>query len=471
MKTKLIFGSAVLSLAMTQPLSAQFQNSAPGGSVAQYLNQDATMRRAYLTGEHLVFNSQHGAIDWGSGTTGDLFFRTLSTQGVIGGYTDRMILKNNGDLGLGTISPGAKLHVVGPNITSNPGAGGAHSGKFQITSTAYGDCNGVLGITNVSGLSFGQPGHNSGIRGEASGNNTAQVTIVGVTGVSTGGLYNVGGYFQAVTTPNQSWAAAVYGQLSNAGSYGNSWAGYFDGDVNINGLAYCSSGLWSGSDQKLKKDIKLLTNGMEKLRLLKPSTYTFRTEEFKDMNLPEENQLGLIAQELEKIFPELVTSVPGHIKTDDKGKEIGTIPEHKAVNYIGLIPVLISAAQEQDKTILSQQQQIDELKQLLKESLNAQATGINSANTPETGFQMSQNEPNPFTHETVVKYTLPQTTGSAFMAVYDLTGKQITTLPITQKGSSSITLTSEKLTAGIYIYSIVADGKVVDSKRMIVADK
>ena len=57
------------------------------------------------------------------------------------------------------------------------------------------------------------------------------------------------------------------------------------------------------------------------------------------------------------------------------------------------------------------------------------------------------------------------------MAVYDLTGKQLTTFPIEQKGSSSLTITSEKLAAGIYIYSIVADGKVVDSKRMIVAEK
>jgi hypothetical protein len=70
-----------------------------------------------------------------------------------------------------------------------------------------------------------------------------------------------------------------------------------------------------------------------------------------------------------------------------------------------------------------------------------------------------------------VKYTLPQSISDAFMAVYDLTGKQITTFPIRDKGTSSLTITSENLAAGIYIYSIVADGKVVDSKRMIVAEK
>lgn len=103
--------------------------------------------------------------------------------------------------------------------------------------------------------------------------------------------------------------------------------------------------------------------------------------------------------------------------------------------------------------------------------LSQKLTGIHSPGSIETGFRMSQNEPNPFAHETVVKYTLPQTVTNAFMVVYDLTGKQITTFPITGKGSSSLIVTSEKLAAGIYIYSIVADGKVMDSKRMIVAEK
>jgi trimeric autotransporter adhesin len=70
-----------------------------------------------------------------------------------------------------------------------------------------------------------------------------------------------------------------------------------------------------------------------------------------------------------------------------------------------------------------------------------------------------------------VKYVIPQSVGSAWMTVYDLTGKQITKFAITEKGNASLTVTAEKLQPGIYIYSIVADGKVIDSKRMIVADK
>ena len=92
-------------------------------------------------------------------------------------------------------------------------------------------------------------------------------------------------------------------------------------------------------------------------------------------------------------------------------------------------------------------------------------------NNQMNGFSMEQNIPNPFSRETVVNYTLPQQTGSAYMAVYDLSGKQIASFPLNQKGSSAITISSEKLAAGVYIYSIIDDGKLMDSKRMIVEDK
>ena len=57
------------------------------------------------------------------------------------------------------------------------------------------------------------------------------------------------------------------------------------------------------------------------------------------------------------------------------------------------------------------------------------------------------------------------------MIVYDLQGKQLQSFPITQRGASSITITSDNLAAGMYLYSLVADGSVVGTKRMVVANK
>src|SRR6218665_2634579 len=120
-----------------------------------------------------------------------------------------------------------------------------------------------------------------------------------------------------------------------------------------------------------------------------------------------------------------------------------------------------------------QQAMIEHLQKQLAELQNkiGSATGVDHLNTDMVGFSMSQNEPNPFTHETLIRYTLPQQVSFAAMNVYDLSGKQVKTFALTEKGAASIVMTSDKLAAGIYIYSIIADGKVMDSKRMIVADK
>jgi hypothetical protein len=66
---------------------------------------------ASIGGTHLIYNSDHGVIDWGNGTQGDLHFRKLSTQGNIGGYTELVTFMQNGSVGVGTTGPIAKLEV------------------------------------------------------------------------------------------------------------------------------------------------------------------------------------------------------------------------------------------------------------------------------------------------------------------------------------------------------------------------
>jgi hypothetical protein len=104
------------------------------------------------------------------------------------------------------------------------------------------------------------------------------------------------------------------------------------------------------------------------------------------------------------------------------------------------------------------------------QNTSGNATGIQQSNSAAEGFALDQNIPNPFSSETVIKYTLPQEIKTASLIVYDLSGKQLTSFPL-ERTTTSITITSEKLAAGIYIYSVMADGKIMDSKRMIVADK
>lgn len=101
---------------------------------------------------------------------------------------------------------------------------------------------------------------------------------------------------------------------------------------------------------------------------------------------------------------------------------------------------------------------------------NSKTTGISDLNSEAEGFALDQNIPNPFSNETVIKYTLPPQIKTASLIVYDLSGKQLTSFPL-ELSAKSITITSEKLPAGIYICSVTADGKIMGSKRIVVANK
>ena len=109
--------------------------------------------------------------------------------------------------------------------------------------------------------------------------------------------------------------------------------------VNYDGSATLSGELTINSDTRLKSNIISLGSTLAKLLMIDGKSYTMKSNESK-------SKIGLLAQDVQKAFPELVKTTNNEDKT-------------LSVNYQGLIPVLINAIKEQQK-------QIDELKKLLK---------------------------------------------------------------------------------------------------------
>lgn len=90
---------------------------------------------------------------------------------------------------------------------------------------------------------------------------------------------------------------------------------------------------------------------IDKIMQLKPSSYQYRTEEYK-MNLPKGNQFGLIAQDIQKVFPELVADQVKPASFDKKTNEkLSDEVKYLGINYTGLIPIIISGIQEQQQKI------------------------------------------------------------------------------------------------------------------------
>ena len=80
---------------------------------------------------------------------------------------------------------------------------------------------------------------------------------------------------------------------------------------------------------------------------------------------------------------------------------------------------------------------------------------------------LSQNTPNPFSEATTIAFTLPESVKDAMLCIYDMNGKQLEQITIAERGASSVQIEGYKYSAGMYLYSLIADGVVVDTKRMV----
>lgn len=80
---------------------------------------------------------------------------------------------------------------------------------------------------------------------------------------------------------------------------------------------------------------------------------------------------------------------------------------------------------------------------------------------------LEQNVPNPFAEQTSINYFLPDNTSKAQILFYNASGKLIQSVELTQKGKGSLTVFASDLSNGIYTYTLVVDGKIIETKKMV----
>jgi hypothetical protein len=253
----------------------------------------------------------------------------------------------------------------------------------------------------------------------------------------------------------------VYGESTTGGI-----AGYFAGPV----VAFAAPIIFS--DSKIKKDVKTVENATELLNKLRPVTYMMKTEEFPHLNLPKEMQYGFIAQEVQQVIPELVSTANKPEFKDKDGKVISKGEELIGVKYEEIIPILTKSLQEQISEVDALKKELAEMKEILRASgNNNQSTGSNHISnielTDAKTIVLDQNVPNPFAEQTVINYTLTDDVQKAQMLFYNADGKLINSIDLNERGKGQLNVFANDLSNGIYTYTLVVDGKIIDSKRMI----
>jgi len=220
------------------------------------------------------------------------------------------------------------------------------------------------------------------------------------------------------------------------------------------------------SDSTLKENIHPLKNTTSLLKQVNTYSYNFKADKGETRN----KEFGVLAQEVEEILPELVI----------------TANEMKLVNYDGFIPLLIEALKEQQKEIevlqkvaFTQEMDLVELRYIVNNLQDIIANNIESSNNLQRTKQyeipqsyqkqaiLYQNIPNPFSSNTEIICNLLENTKQAKLYIYNMQGAELKAYSLTQKGINTITIQGSELPAGMYLYTLVVDNEIVDSKRMI----
>lgn len=377
------------------------------------------------------------------------------------------VLKLNvdGNVGIGTLKPTAKLHINGnARIASLAGTGN----RMVIT-----DANGVLGFQAlptaqtlaISGNSLSISGGNTitlpssiqtlSLSGNtlsiSGGNNVSLAAFKDNLGNHTAGAnLNMNG--NAITsaqviyfTSGGSVQGHVLGPytLDNYGVGGNpssSYRLYVYGNVH-------ATGVYSSSDKRYKRNINSIESALSYIDKLDGVTYEYKKEEFPSLQFNSTTNSGFIAQDLKKVLP--------HLVAENEDGYLG-------VNYIGVIPYLVEGIKEQQSIIEQQNLRIEKLEDMILQIINRP-----DVSREETAI-LYQNTPNPFSGRTEIEYFLPQGTKTAEIKLYGINGVELKSIRLYGVGKQSIYIDGDELRSSIYVYSLIVDEKLIDTKKMIV---
>lgn len=395
-------------------------NTILGGSVG--IASSSPAEKLHIVGNESVAGMNRAGIrleDTGTGTSWNLVLNgTASADGSNKfsinqtGFGSRFVINSSGNVGIGTAAPNDKLQIIGAATIYADVVGGA--GRVL---TVGNDLNmHDIGVANTIGLRGGSTAAEAGVQFGSGGatiygksgfigiGNNSPITSLDVTGnirvnngnqatiFNSGGMifsgvpgagthanyifrpgWGSGGNTLANITVQNATNTGVFTDCAHLSSYGTSYvrcgpfavglqtASY---DFHVNGTVAGVGAYVNASDQKLKKNITPITSAREKINQLHGVYFDWRRDEYPEMKFEEGPDMGVIAQQVEKVFPEAVSESKDGVKS---------------VAYSKLIAPLIEAHKEVDRTCEMNKRQIADLA-ILVEKLESQVSRLESEN-------------------------------------------------------------------------------------------
>ena len=210
------------------------------------------------------------------------------------------------------------------------------------------------------------------------------------------------------------------------------------------------AGVYNLSDGRFKEDVSDLTEALGSLLQLRPVTFRWRnqqdaggTEEDAAASAPQVDgglQYGFIAQEIEEVLPDVVTTAEGGVK---------------AINYTSLIPLLVRSVQELQGQVAAQASVID--------NLNARLAAYTNSETEQD--RLTCCTPNPTNGAVTIGYALMPETTRAMVIVTNLVGTTVASVEC-DVSETSVDRNITGAAPGVYLATLVCDGNVRDSRQI-----
>ncbi len=430
-----LYGPAQNSINPTQTVEVNsygLTNAAGGSSGLRFTNLNTTSPTIANPGQGVLAVDANGDVVYVPAPTGVLFGGACGNQNLM--PSDWEIPTN----GFNYVFTGQSVN--GDNVGIGlPNANCAPIAKLEVLQQST--------VNNSTGV-FSRNLDNDGVALRAS-----------ALGTASGTQTKVAGWFEA-SVGFGSQQVAIYvpqlGGVVNIG-YPTPNSGQF-ALLNVNGSITSNGLIVQTSDASIKTNVNTIQNAGSIIDRLRPVSYNYTTASISDSSMVGLH-FGLIAQEVDTVLSEVV-------HTDGNGL--------KSVSYIELMPYLIAAYQDEHRRNDSLAAALSALTNTVNGCCNNNSRTAN--NDPLTirnielnnnAVVLEQNIPNPFADQTTITYTIPADAGFAQIVFYDAQGKMIRLVDITEKGKGQLNVFAGDLSTGIYTYSLIVDGKVIDTKRMV----
>jgi hypothetical protein len=426
------------------------------------------------------------------GTTDNVSFKVRTNNAV------RITVTNKGIVGIGNAAPVFKLDVKNGSINTDSVyriAGDVALSEKGNANTWVGlmsGFNNVAGNNNTAAGFFSLYHDSTGFNNAACGNNSLNNNLTGSNNTGIGdfsvflnstGSYNTGlrsfAYFTASNLDNTTCVGEGAGGVVNASDrieIGNTSVSVIAGHV----------GFSTFSDARIKDNVKEDVPGLAFISKLRPVTY--------NLNIHRENQMvykgtdkdktdwktkydiekikmtGFLAQDVEKAAKETGYDFSGVQKPANPD-------ELYSLRYSDFVMPLVKAVQELNEELKSEvgslkseneklTQRIEKLETMLLTKENS--LPLNPSITSSSSLE--QNTPNPFSDNTVIRFYVPQNAKSAVVKIYALDGSELKIISVSTKGIGQTEISGKTLSAGTYTYMLLVDGKVVDTKQMVLTN-